>query len=91
MPSPTSRTLPRPADPSPNGPRRWPCGGWPEGREDLAQTAGQGAGTEADRLIAAGAFADPEAIPFLIDQMKVPELARVAGESFSMITGADIA
>ncbi|HKM56276.1 MAG TPA: TIGR02270 family protein, partial [Isosphaeraceae bacterium] len=38
-------------------------------------------------LIAAGAFADPEAIPFLIEQMKVPKLARVAGESFSMITG----
>lgn len=42
-------------------------------------------------VIAAGALADPEAIPFLIDQMKVPELARVAGESFSLITGADIA
>ena len=42
-------------------------------------------------IIAAGAFADPEAIPFLIEQMKVPELARVAGESFSLITGADIA
>src|SRR5271157_619832 len=42
-------------------------------------------------LIAAGAFADPEAIPFLIDQMKVPKLARVAGESFSLISGADIA
>jgi uncharacterized protein (TIGR02270 family) len=39
-------------------------------------------------VIAAGAFADPEVIPFLIDQMKVPELARVAGESFSLITGA---
>src|SRR5208337_5679900 len=42
-------------------------------------------------LIAAGAFADPEAIPFLIEQMKVPKLARVAGESFSLITGANIA
>jgi uncharacterized protein (TIGR02270 family) len=42
-------------------------------------------------IIAAGAFADPEAIPFLIDQMKAPKLARVAGESFSMITGANIA
>jgi uncharacterized protein (TIGR02270 family) len=41
-------------------------------------------------VIAAGAFADPEAIPFLVDQMKVPELARVAGESFSLITGADM-
>ena len=42
-------------------------------------------------VIAAGAFADPEAIPFLIDQMKAPKLARVAGESFSLITGANIA
>jgi uncharacterized protein (TIGR02270 family) len=39
-------------------------------------------------VIAAGAFADPEVIPFLIDQMKVYRLARVAGESFSLITGA---
>src|SRR5208337_3390113 len=42
-------------------------------------------------VIAAGAFADPEVVPFLIDQMKVPKLARVAGESFSLISGADIA
>jgi uncharacterized protein (TIGR02270 family) len=42
-------------------------------------------------VIAAGSFADPEIIPFLMDQMKVPELARVAGESFSLITGAHIA
>ena len=39
-------------------------------------------------VVAAGAFADPEIIPFLIEQMKVPKLARVAGESFSLITGA---
>jgi uncharacterized protein (TIGR02270 family) len=42
-------------------------------------------------VIAAGAFADPEVVPFLIDQMKIPELARVAGESFSQITGVRIA
>jgi uncharacterized protein (TIGR02270 family) len=42
-------------------------------------------------VVAAGAFADPEIIPFLIEQMKVPKLARVAGESFSLITGANIA
>ncbi len=38
-------------------------------------------------VIAACAFADPEAIPFLIDQMKTPEMARVAGESFCTLTG----
>lgn len=42
-------------------------------------------------VVAAGACADPEVIPFLIDQMKVPRLARVAGEAFSLITGANIA
>jgi len=42
-------------------------------------------------VVAAGAFADPEIIPFLIEQMKVPKLARVAGESLSLITGANIA
>ena len=42
-------------------------------------------------IIAAGAFADPEAIPFLIGQMKDPNVAKVAGESFSLITGSDIA
>ena len=40
--------------------------------------------------IAAGALADPEVIPLLIDHMKIPKLARVAGESFSLITGANI-
>jgi uncharacterized protein (TIGR02270 family) len=34
---------------------------------------------------------DPVLIPWLIEQMKAPELARVAGESFTMITGVDIA
>jgi len=41
-------------------------------------------------VIAARAFANPDVIPFLIDQMKVPKLARVAGASFSLITGSNI-
>ena len=40
---------------------------------------------------AAGAMGDPEEVPWLIEQMKTPELARVAGESFTTITGVDIA
>jgi uncharacterized protein (TIGR02270 family) len=40
--------------------------------------------------IAAGALGDPEFIPWLIEQMKVPELARVAGEALSMLTGIDL-
>lgn len=38
-----------------------------------------------------GMVGDPVVIPWLIEQMANPELARVAGESFSMITGIDIA
>ena len=42
-------------------------------------------------IVAAGAFGDPASIPWLIGQMNVPELARIAGEAFTMITGVDIA
>jgi len=34
---------------------------------------------------------DPVRIPWIIEHMEVPELARVAGEAFTMITGVDIA
>jgi uncharacterized protein (TIGR02270 family) len=42
-------------------------------------------------VVAAGALGDPANIPWLIEQMKLPELARVGGEAFTMITGVDIA
>jgi uncharacterized protein (TIGR02270 family) len=38
-----------------------------------------------------GVISDPMSVPWLIQMMEVPELARVAGESFTMITGVDIA
>jgi uncharacterized protein (TIGR02270 family) len=41
--------------------------------------------------IGAGAIGDPALVPWLIDQMTDPRLARVAGEAFTMITGADVA
>lgn len=41
--------------------------------------------------IAAGAQGDPVFLPWLIEQMRVPAVARVSGEAFSMITGADLA
>ena len=41
-------------------------------------------------IIGAGVIGDPVLIAWLIDRMERPELARVAGESFSMITGIDI-
>ena len=39
---------------------------------------------------AIGALGDPDLIPWLIEQIKQPALARVAGESLSLITGVDI-
>jgi uncharacterized protein (TIGR02270 family) len=42
-------------------------------------------------IIGAGVIGDPALIPWLIEQMTIPELARVAGEAFTMITGVDIA
>jgi uncharacterized protein (TIGR02270 family) len=38
-----------------------------------------------------GAIGDPAEVPWLIEHMKTPELARVAGESFTTITGVDLA
>lgn len=38
-----------------------------------------------------GALGDPQPVAWLIEMMGVPELARIAGEAFSMITGVDIA
>ncbi|MBU4263381.1 MAG: TIGR02270 family protein [Proteobacteria bacterium] len=38
-----------------------------------------------------GILGDPAAIPWLLQIMEIPELARPAGEAFSMITGVDLA
>ncbi len=42
-------------------------------------------------VIGAGVAADPVHIPWIIEHMEVPELSRVAGEAFTMITGVDLA
>jgi uncharacterized protein (TIGR02270 family) len=42
-------------------------------------------------VIATGVIGDPVSISWLTEQMRVPALARVVGEAFSMITGVDIA
>jgi uncharacterized protein (TIGR02270 family) len=41
-------------------------------------------------VIGAGIIGDPILVPWLIEQMMIPSLARVAGEAFTMITGSDI-
>jgi uncharacterized protein (TIGR02270 family) len=42
-------------------------------------------------VIAAGVIGDPVLVPWIVQQMSTPLLARVAGEAFTMITGVDIA
>lgn len=42
-------------------------------------------------VIGAGALGDPADVPWLIQMMAVPEMARPAGEAFTFITGVDIA
>jgi uncharacterized protein (TIGR02270 family) len=42
-------------------------------------------------VAACGIIGDPAFVPWLIDRMAIPDLARAAGESFSMITGVDLA
>jgi uncharacterized protein (TIGR02270 family) len=47
--------------------------------------------TQRMAVIGAGVVGDPVQIPWLMEQMTIPEFARVAGESFTMITGIDLA
>jgi uncharacterized protein (TIGR02270 family) len=42
-------------------------------------------------VAAAGSLGDPDAVPWLIEQMQAPPLARAAGEAFSLITGTHVA
>ncbi|MHA5801233.1 TIGR02270 family protein [Pseudomonas aeruginosa] len=51
----------------------------------------QAAETRRIGIQATGLFGDPVAVPWLIQQMRDESLARVAGEAFSLITGADLA
>ncbi len=51
----------------------------------------QNLGTIRSAQIGAGVIGDPVLIPWLIEQMSIPEHARIAGEAFTMITGVDIA
>ncbi len=39
---------------------------------------------------ATGVLGDPQVVPWLIERMKEPNLARVAGEAFTFITGIDL-
>lgn len=54
------------------------------------QTLSKNPKTRRHVLMGIGIAGDPAYIPMLIKQMANPELARVAGDAFSMITGADL-
>lgn len=51
----------------------------------------QSAETLRHAIIGAGILGDPAYVPWLVQMMPNPELARVAGEALSTITGVDIA
>lgn len=59
--------------------------------KELLKTLAQSEPRIRDAIIGAGMSGDPSYIPWLIKQMELPELAKIAGESFSFISGADIA
>lgn len=64
--------------------------GTTEGREWLSQLARQPAQLR-QAVIGAGVLGVPEAVPWLMEMMHLPGVARVAGEAFSAIAGANIA
>jgi uncharacterized protein (TIGR02270 family) len=58
-------------------------------REHVRQLAA-GETTLRDAVIAAGAHGDPIVVPWLIERMSDPALARVAAEAVALIAGADL-
>jgi uncharacterized protein (TIGR02270 family) len=62
----------------------------PEGRQCVSSLARN---PESVRLaiLGTGVLGDPLSVPWLIKKMQSPEWARVAGEAFTTITGADLA
>ena len=92
-----------PADPGPEaarrGRRRIQVARARSGAADHAADRGDGwlRGLNSDprharlAVTACGIIGDPAFVPWLIGRMEIPELARAAGESFSMITGVDLA
>nr|WP_275298103.1 TIGR02270 family protein [Halomonas campisalis] len=42
-------------------------------------------------VVASGILGDPSNVPWLLAQMEIAEIARVAGEAFTLITGVDLA
>jgi len=63
----------------------------PQEVKELLKALVQSGDRTREAIIGAGISGDPGYMPWLIKQMEVPKLARIAGESFSFISGVDIA
>jgi uncharacterized protein (TIGR02270 family) len=61
-----------------------------EAAVEWLRTLGPGPGSARAVVVGTGVLGDPVVIPWLIERMSVLPLARVAGESFSLITGIDL-
>lgn len=79
----------------PDARRRWlleccmRAGASPAARAQVRALAGD-ASTLREAIFATGAHGDPVAVPWLIERMHAPLLARVAAEAVDFITGADL-
>jgi uncharacterized protein (TIGR02270 family) len=59
--------------------------------QDWLRTLGRDAARRRAAIAGIGVYGDPTYVPWLIQQMADLKLTRLAGEAFSMITGADLA
>lgn len=64
---------------------------WERGAELVRQIAQRSAQPQRRVIRACGWLGDTRLVPWLIELMSIDPLARLAGESFTMITGADLA
>lgn len=62
----------------------------PSAAREAARQLSAHAGTAREAVIAVGAHGDAASVPWLIERMADPALARVAGEAVALVTGADL-
>jgi uncharacterized protein (TIGR02270 family) len=62
-----------------------------EAAHDALRAMSQDAALRRSLVVGAGIVGDPAYVPWLLDAMADPTLARAAGEAFALITGADLA
>ncbi len=60
-----------------------------EGRERV-RTMAKDPALRRSAVVATGILGDPTSVPWIIGQMRSPEMSRLAGEAFATITGVDL-